>query len=62
MAETGLIKPCIDSVFEFDDIEGAFDRLTRGGLKGKIVINIAGPDAFEGSTGNAFYYNPDSWH
>ena len=59
MAEDGLIKPCIDSVFQFDDIEGAFDRLTRGSLRGKIIVNVAGNDAFEGSTGNAYYYNSD---
>lgn len=58
MAESGKIKPCIDSIFTFDNIEGAFNRLLSGGLRGKIIVNVVGDEAFSGSTGNAYYFNP----
>ena len=35
----------------------AIDRIQGGHLRGKIIINIAGDEALEGSTGKALYYN-----
>ena len=52
----GAVKPVIDSVFQFDQIHEALERLERGHLRGKIIVNI-GDDAHEGSQHNAFYYS-----
>ena len=38
----------------------AIERVQGGGLRGKVIINIAGEESFEGSTGRALYYNRDS--
>jgi len=54
--QRGAVKPVIDSVFQFDQIQEALERLERGHLRGKIIVNI-GDDAHEGSQHNAFYYS-----
>ena len=35
----------------------AIDRLQRGNLRGKVIVNISGEEAYEGSSGGAIYYN-----
>nr|WP_047168638.1 zinc-dependent alcohol dehydrogenase family protein [Sphingomonas sp. Y57] len=37
-----LPKPTIDSVFAFDDVKQAYDRMRSGGQTGKIVVQVAG--------------------
>ncbi|KAG5984973.1 hypothetical protein E4U55_002380 [Claviceps digitariae] len=37
----GLIKPLVDSVFEFEDYQKAFDKLDQKSARGKIVIKVA---------------------
>ena len=34
------LKPEIDSVFSFEEINDAFENLKNGGTKGKIVIKM----------------------
>ncbi|KAK4187153.1 Reticulon-4-interacting protein 1, mitochondrial [Podospora australis] len=41
LIKTGKAKPTIDSVWEFDDFEKAFERLESGHAKGKIVIKVS---------------------
>ena len=55
--EEGQIKPVIDSIYDFDDVSGAFTRLNQGSLNGKIIVNIAGKEANEGSAGKAIFSN-----
>lgn len=50
------MKPVIDSVFEFDQIDAAFERLEKGHLRGKIIVNIS-DEAHHGSQQNAFYFS-----
>ncbi|KAK4167707.1 Reticulon-4-interacting protein 1, mitochondrial [Cladorrhinum sp. PSN259] len=38
----GRLRPTIDSVWEFDEFEKAFERLESGHAKGKIVIKVGG--------------------
>ncbi len=37
---SGNITPAIDSVFDFEDINAAFDRFNRRGKKGRILLRI----------------------
>ena len=37
----GKIKPVIDSVYKFDDTLSAFDKLSTGHARGKVVVEIA---------------------
>mgnify|MGYP003729693499 CR=1 FL=1 len=56
MIQKGKVKPTIDSIYDFDQIPEAIERVEAGGLRGKVIINIAGEEAYEGSTGGALYY------
>lgn len=40
LIERGLLKPVIDSVFCFMDIPKAQEKLEKGGIKGKVVVNM----------------------
>ncbi len=40
LIQRGLLKPVIDSVFTFKDIPKAQDKLEKGGIKGKVVVNM----------------------
>lgn len=42
--DTGKIQPVVDSVFSFDDVLEAYDRIMSGRAKGKVVIRVD-PDA-----------------
>jgi NADPH:quinone reductase-like Zn-dependent oxidoreductase len=37
----GKVRPVVDSVWEFDDFEKAFERLESGHAKGKIIIKVS---------------------
>jgi len=37
---SGNITPAIDSVFDFEDINAAFDRFNRRGKRGRILLRI----------------------
>lgn len=37
----GKIKPVIDSVYKFDDVYGAYDKLMTTHARGKVVIEVA---------------------
>ncbi|KAK3989441.1 Reticulon-4-interacting protein 1, mitochondrial [Cladorrhinum sp. PSN332] len=37
----GRVRPTVDSVWEFDEFEKAFERLESGHAKGKIVIKVS---------------------
>ena len=38
---TGKVKPVIDSVYKFDDVYSAYDKLMTGHARGKVVIEVA---------------------
>lgn len=38
---TGEIKPVIDSVYKFDDVYSAYDKLMTTHARGKVVIEVA---------------------
>lgn len=43
LVEKGECKPFVDSVWNFEDFQKAFDRVKKGsGLKGKVIINVDG--------------------
>jgi len=37
---TGEVKPVIDSVYRFDDVYSAYDKLMTGHARGKVVIEV----------------------
>lgn len=37
---TGKIKPLVDSVYTFDDVLKAYDRIMTGKAVGKVVVDI----------------------
>lgn len=41
LIEAGRVRPTVDSVWEFDDYEKAFERLESGHAKGKIIIKVS---------------------
>ncbi|KAK7030764.1 quinone oxidoreductase [Favolaschia claudopus] len=41
LAEKGAVKPVIDSVFSFDDVKQAFEKLMTKHAKGKVVVQIS---------------------
>jgi NADPH:quinone reductase-like Zn-dependent oxidoreductase len=41
LADSGELKPAIDSTFRLDDAEAAFRRLAERGKRGKVVLRIA---------------------
>ena len=42
LVAAGKVRPTIDSVWEFEEYEKAFERLESGHAKGKIVIKVSG--------------------
>ncbi|RYP29798.1 hypothetical protein DL767_006539 [Monosporascus sp. MG133] len=44
LIEAGKVKPLVDSVWEMNDFQKAFERLEEGHAKGKIIIKIS-PEA-----------------
>ncbi|KAF2242246.1 reticulon-4-interacting protein 1, mitochondrial precursor [Trematosphaeria pertusa] len=38
--QEGKVRPILDSVFEFDDVPKAFEKLKTGRAKGKIVVHV----------------------
>ncbi len=40
LVERGLLNPVIDSIYSFKDIPQAQEKLEKGGIKGKVVINM----------------------
>ncbi|KAM7193786.1 Reticulon-4-interacting protein 1, mitochondrial [Naviculisporaceae sp. PSN 640] len=41
LIEAGKVRPLVDSVWEFDQFEKAFERLESGHAKGKIIIKVS---------------------
>ena len=41
MLADGRVEPSIDSVFDVDDVQAAFDRLASSGKSGKVLIRFA---------------------
>ncbi|RKO86398.1 hypothetical protein BDK51DRAFT_21985, partial [Blyttiomyces helicus] len=41
LAEKGQVTGNIDSVFEFDDVQKAFERIMTSRARGKVIVNIA---------------------
>lgn len=37
----GKVKPVIDSVYKFDDVLSAYDKILTGHTRGKVVVEIA---------------------
>ena len=42
LIQRGLLKPLIDSVYSFKDIPKAHEKLEKGGVKGKVVVDMEG--------------------
>jgi NADPH:quinone reductase-like Zn-dependent oxidoreductase len=42
-ADTGELKPAIDSVFTLADAAAAFERVAERGKRGKVVLDIGDP-------------------
>ncbi len=40
LAEAGKLKPIIDSVYEFDEMKAAYQKVIKGHLRGKIIVKI----------------------
>jgi len=41
MIVDGKVKPVIDSVYKFDDVYSAYDKLMTERARGKVVIEVA---------------------
>ncbi|KAK4250617.1 hypothetical protein C7999DRAFT_28951 [Corynascus novoguineensis] len=41
LIEAGLVRPTVDSVWEFADYKKAFERLESGHAKGKVIIKVS---------------------
>ncbi|KAK4212018.1 Reticulon-4-interacting protein 1, mitochondrial [Rhypophila decipiens] len=41
LIEAGKVRPVVDSVWEFEEFEKAFERLESGHAKGKIIIKVS---------------------
>ena len=37
----GKVKPVIDSVYKFDDVLSAYDKILTSRARGKVVVEIA---------------------
>ena len=37
----GNVKPIIDSVYNFDDVLSAYDKILTGHARGKVVVEIS---------------------
>ncbi|MFC4063493.1 NAD(P)-dependent alcohol dehydrogenase [Actinoplanes subglobosus] len=42
MVATGRIRPVIDDIYRFDEAPAALDRIDRGWVSGKIIVEVAG--------------------
>lgn len=42
MVATGRIRPVIDDIYRFDEAPAALDRIDRGWVAGKIIVEVAG--------------------
>lgn len=51
LVEDGKIKPVIDETFDFQDLPAAFERVEKGHLRGKVVVNVAHGDLGSHVTG-----------
>jgi NADPH:quinone reductase-like Zn-dependent oxidoreductase len=40
MLADGRLEPAIDSIYDVDDIRGAFDRLAERGKRGKVLVRF----------------------
>lgn len=40
-SRSGKVKPVIDSVYKFDDVYSAYDKLMTGHARGKVVVEVA---------------------
>jgi len=40
MIVDGKIKPVIDSVYKFDDVLSAYDRILTGRARGKVIVEV----------------------
>lgn len=40
LADRGLLRPRVDSVFALDDVRAAHERFARGGLAGKVAVTF----------------------
>ena len=40
LANDGILRPAIDSVFPLEDARAAFDRVMSSGKRGKVVIEV----------------------
>lgn len=40
LAEAGKLKPIIDSVYEFEDMKAAYQKVIKGHLRGKVIVKI----------------------
>ena len=38
---TGNVRPFIDSVYKFDDVLSAYDKILTGHARGKVVVEVA---------------------
>ncbi len=50
LVETGAIRPVVDKVFPFADVNDALNYVERGRAKGKVVINVTPPSKKQGIT------------
>ena len=39
--DEGKLKPVVDSVFEFEDVQGAYERMMSNRALGKVVVRVA---------------------
>jgi NADPH:quinone reductase-like Zn-dependent oxidoreductase len=42
LADTGELRPAIDSTFPLERAQEAFDRVAGRGKRGKVVLDVAG--------------------
>lgn len=45
----GKVKAVVDSVFEYEDVPKAFERLKSGDVVGKVVVRVSRSDATDGN-------------
>ena len=41
LADSGKLKPAVDSVFRIEDADAAFARIAERGKRGKVVLRVA---------------------
>lgn len=40
LVENGQIKPIVDSIYEFDSMKEAFEKVAKGHLRGKVIVKV----------------------